>query len=169
MRVNLTKISYISKRKKRKINSTHFHLYIVFKDNRKSAPSFFLNNILVFHSLNRISSKWTHISKGFVKNEIYTGIVEKEKSLENVVQLESGEIRLKINSSESTLNESSVVKKCDEIKKDYMAMINDVHILLQNYEKLSNEEKLEYCNSERYFMKMYLRHALIKINKCFPE
>ena len=50
-----------------------------------------------------------------------------------------------------------------------MAMINDVHILLQNYEKLSNEEKLEYCNSERYFMKMYLRHALIKINKCFPE
>ncbi len=48
-------------------------------------------------------------------------------------------------------------------------MINDVHELLQNYEKLSNEEKLEYCNSERYLMKMYLRHALIKINKCFPE
>lgn len=48
-------------------------------------------------------------------------------------------------------------------------MINDVHSMLQDYEKLSNDEKLEYCNSERYYMKMYLRHALIKINKCFPE
>ena len=133
------------------------------------APSSFLNNIFGFHSLNRISSKWTYISKGFANNEIYTATVEKEKSLENVVQLENGEIRLNFNPSDSTLNDISVIKKCDEIKKDYMTMINDVHSMLQNYEKLSNDEKLEYCNSERYYMKMYLRHALIKINKCFPE
>jgi len=48
-------------------------------------------------------------------------------------------------------------------------MINDVHALLENCNDLSNTQKLEYCNSERHFMKQYLRQALIKVNKCFPD
>ena len=48
-------------------------------------------------------------------------------------------------------------------------MINDVHNLIDNCEGLSNDQKLEYCNSERQFMKHYLKYSLIKINKCFPD
>ena len=48
-------------------------------------------------------------------------------------------------------------------------MINDLHNLLKNCNDLSNDEKLEYCNNERYYMKEYLKHALIKINTCFPD
>ena len=48
-------------------------------------------------------------------------------------------------------------------------MINDLHNVLKNCKDLSNDEKLEYCNSERHYMKEYLKHALLKINTCFPD
>lgn len=48
-------------------------------------------------------------------------------------------------------------------------MINDVHNVLNNCEGLSNDQKLEYCNSERHFMKQYMKFSLIKINRCFPD
>ena len=69
----------------------------------------------------------------------------------------------------SLLNDDLIIQKCDAAKKEYLIMINDVHTLLENCKDLSNNQKLEYCNSERHFMKQYLRHALIKINKCFPD
>jgi len=135
---------------------------------RKSALSFFLNTNLVLHSINRISPSWGNISKGLI-NDDFANIVEREKSLENIIQLESGEIRFKSNQITSVLNDSSLIKKCDEIKKEYMTMMDDIHSLLINYEDLSINQKLEYCNSERYYMRMYMRHALIKINKVIPD
>jgi len=86
-----------------------------------------------------------------------------------MIQLESGEIRFKSNPVGSILNDSSIIQKCDEIKKEYMVMMDDIHSLLINYEDLSNNQKLEYCNSERYYMRMYMKHAMIKINKCIPD
>lgn len=62
-----------------------------------------------------------------------------------------------------------IIQKCESVKNDYMTMINDVHNLIDNCEELSNNQKLEYCNSERHFMKQYLKYSLIKINKCFPD
>lgn len=43
-------------------------------------------------------------------------------------------------------------------------MMNDVHVLLENCENLTNNQKLEYCQSERYFMKLYLKQVLLKYN-----
>jgi ribosomal protein S15P/S13E len=48
-------------------------------------------------------------------------------------------------------------------------MINDIHNLLENCKDLSNEQKLEYCNSERHYMKEYLKYTLIKVNKRLPD
>ncbi|MHA2289848.1 MAG: hypothetical protein ACXABG_13770 [Promethearchaeota archaeon] len=67
------------------------------------------------------------------------------------------------------LNDDSIIQKCDTAKNEYLVMINDVHALLENCNDLSNSQKLEYCTSERHFMKQYLKHALIKIHKCFPD
>ena len=110
-----------------------------------------------------------NISKGLINNDDFANIVERGKSLDNMIQLDNGEIRLYSKYSDSALNENCVVKKCDEIKKEYMIMMDDIHTLLKNYENLSNKEKLEYCNSERYYMRMYMKHALIKINHCIPD
>jgi hypothetical protein len=48
-------------------------------------------------------------------------------------------------------------------------MVEDIHTLLLNCEELSNNEKLDYCNSERFCMKQYLKHMLIKVNRNFPD
>ena len=57
----------------------------------------------------------------------------------------------------------------ESVKNEYMTMISDVHNVLNNCEAVSNDQKLEYCNSERHFMKQYLKFSLIKINRCFLE
>ncbi len=61
------------------------------------------------------------------------------------------------------------IQKCESVKNEYMTMINDVHNLIDNCEGLPNDKKLEYCNSERNYMKQYLKYSLLKINKCFPD
>jgi hypothetical protein len=78
-------------------------------------------------------------------------------------------ISLDLDTKAIILDDASLIEKCDVAKQEYMTMINDLHNILQSQEDLTHDEKLEYCNSERYFMKMYLRNAIIKINKCFPD
>lgn len=48
-------------------------------------------------------------------------------------------------------------------------MALDVHKLLESCENLDSNQKLKYCNSERYFMRQYLKYTLIKVNNCFPD
>ena len=48
-------------------------------------------------------------------------------------------------------------------------MVEDIHAILNNREDLSNYEKINYCNSERHYMKQYLKHAMIKINRILPD
>lgn len=86
-----------------------------------------------------------------------------------MIQLESGEIRFNSNPETSDLNDSFIIQKCNEIKQEYMTMMDDIHSLLINYEDLSTNQKLEFCNSERYYMRMYMKHAMIKVNKCIPD
>ena len=48
-------------------------------------------------------------------------------------------------------------------------MVEDIHVILSNDENLTNYEKLNYCNSERHYMKQYLKHTMIKINQILPD
>jgi len=48
-------------------------------------------------------------------------------------------------------------------------MAEDIHAIISNREDLSNNEKINYCNSERHYMKQYLKHVMIKINSIFPD
>ena len=50
-------------------------------------------------------------------------------------------------------------------KNDYLTISNDIHSILLKCPDLSNNEKLEYCNSQRYFMKLFLRNLLNTLNK----
>lgn len=44
----------------------------------------------------------------------------------------------------------------NKLNKFYGKII-DVHFFLLNNKELTNNQKLDYCNIERYFMKLYLR------------
>ena len=56
------------------------------------------------------------------------------------------------------LKQQEIVKKLNK----FYGKIIDVHFLLLNNDKLTNNQKLEYCTIERYFMKLYLREMMKK-------
>jgi len=47
---------------------------------------------------------------------------------------------------------------------EYLSISNDIHCILSNCPDLTINQKLDYCNSQRYFMKLYLKDMVIKIN-----
>lgn len=57
-----------------------------------------------------------------------------------------------------------IIKRCDKAKNEYFDIISDLHALLRDCDNLTNAQKLEYCESERNFMKLYLKNALVKTN-----
>jgi len=48
-----------------------------------------------------------------------------------------------------------------KLTKFYTKIIN-VHFFLSNNKDLTNNQKLDYCTIERYFMKLYLREMMKK-------
>jgi hypothetical protein len=58
-----------------------------------------------------------------------------------------------------TPNENYLDQK---LTKCYGKIVN-VHSYLLNNDELTNTQKLDYCNMERYFMKAYLKEMMKKI------
>ena len=48
----------------------------------------------------------------------------------------------------------------DNIAENYMAIIKKIHKILADCPDLTKEQKLDYCNIERYFIKLYLKEAI---------
>ncbi|MFX0004406.1 MAG: hypothetical protein ACFE9C_14415 [Candidatus Hodarchaeota archaeon] len=48
---------------------------------------------------------------------------------------------------------------------EYLSISNDIHAILLNCSELTNSQKLDFCNNQRYFMKLYLKQLVIKINR----
>ncbi len=48
-------------------------------------------------------------------------------------------------------------KEIENICDDNLNTIKKVHAILLNCSNLSKKQKLEFCESERYFMKLYLK------------
>ena len=49
-----------------------------------------------------------------------------------------------------------------KLTKVYGKIIN-IHFFLSNNKELTNNQKLDYCTIERYFMKLYLKEILKKM------
>lgn len=56
-------------------------------------------------------------------------------------------------------------KKVEEICDENIVTLRKIHAILLNCLNLNEKEKLEFCNSERYFMKLYLK----KLNNKLKE
>ncbi len=57
--------------------------------------------------------------------------------------------------------ENEIIKDLEQIPKDFgndnLKILKDLQDILQNCTKLTQKEKLEYCKSQRFFMKLYLK------------
>jgi hypothetical protein len=67
----------------------------------------------------------------------------------------------KIDKSELNIIESDL----NDSTNEYLSISNDIHSILSNCPELSNTQKLDFCNNQRYFMKLYLKMILTKLNK----
>lgn len=56
-------------------------------------------------------------------------------------------------------------KKVEEICDENLITLKKVHAILLNCLNLNEKEKLEFCNSERYFMKLYLKKLNDKLKE----
>lgn len=59
------------------------------------------------------------------------------------------------------INSISTTYYDKKITKFYSKIIN-IHFFLSNNKELTNNQKLDYCTIERYFMKLYLREMMKK-------
>jgi hypothetical protein len=50
-----------------------------------------------------------------------------------------------------------VIKKFDKTKEQNLEMLNLIKEILNNTAKLSPKQILDYCQSQRYFMKLYFK------------
>ena len=69
------------------------------------------------------------------------------------------------NQERDKINELPQSKKVEEICDENLVSLKKIHAILLNCLNLNEKEKLEFCNSERYFMKLYLK----KINDKLKE
>ena len=89
--------------------------------------------------------------------------------MESPLYLEKRETQISELNLPPQLIHDLVIKECEIAKKEYLALINDIHGVLEHCDDLTNDQKLEYCTSERFYMKQYLKHALVKINRYLPD
>jgi hypothetical protein len=45
----------------------------------------------------------------------------------------------------------------NEIVDDHLDLIQKIHMFLKNSQDLTQKQKYDYCNSQRFFMKLYLK------------
>ena len=50
-------------------------------------------------------------------------------------------------------------------KNECLSISNDIHSILSNCHDLTNTQKHDFCNNQIYFMKLYIKEMVIKINK----
>jgi len=48
----------------------------------------------------------------------------------------------------------------EQNKNDYLVISNDIDLILSNVNNLTNKRKLDYCNNQRYYIKLYLKEIL---------
>jgi len=71
------------------------------------------------------------------------------------------------NQESSKIEMLSQSKKVEEICDENLIALKKIHAILLNCLNLNEKEKLEFCNSERYFMKLYLKKLNNKLKDFF--
>ncbi|MFX1504184.1 MAG: hypothetical protein ACFFDH_24705, partial [Promethearchaeota archaeon] len=92
-----------------------------------------------------------------LNKKTYTLPMDSKTEKKNNIKVQEREtsIRNSINPKMSTyeLVDENIVNLCDE----NLSTLQKIHAILLNCVNLSKKQKLEFCESERYFMKLYLK------------
>jgi hypothetical protein len=114
---------------------------------------------LVSELFNQVNSKE---SSNYISDLLINSLSEYKKKypIESVCENKGPSLNL-IKNNEIKRSEY----KSNNSKKEYLAISNDIHSILSNCSELTNSQKLDFCTNQRYFMKLYLKQVIIKLNK----
>ncbi|MFX0042542.1 MAG: hypothetical protein ACFE8L_06490 [Candidatus Hodarchaeota archaeon] len=99
------------------------------------------------------------MSSGRINNKRIESVKESYK-IKELISLDKKEDHLKRqfkDNSHNQLNEELI----NDIDENF-DIIKSLHLILLNCSSLSKEQKFDFCNSQRYFMKLYLKEILKK-------
>jgi len=114
---------------------------------------------LVTELFNNIKSKEEF---KYISDLLITSLHEYKKRFPIDIETENIENSfIEFNKSESNNSRYNFNDSYDE----YLSISNDIHTILSICQDLTNTQKLDFCNNQRYFMKLYLKELLLKINK----
>lgn len=114
---------------------------------------------LVSELFNHITSKETF---KYISDLLITSLSDYKKRFSLDRETENVESPFnKINKSESSNSRYGF----NSSNNEYLSISNNIHTILSNCQDLTNGQKLDFCNNQRYFMKLYLKEIIIKINE----
>lgn len=115
------------------------------------------NNSELFNHIDSLESL------NFISNLLISSLEEYKKKFQDERCIENNNpFFTQINNNSNKNNLQNNFKNSQE---EFLAISNDIHLILSNNTDLTNTQKLEFCNNQRYFMKLYLKKLIIKINK----
>ncbi|MFW9784687.1 MAG: hypothetical protein ACFFFB_20575 [Candidatus Heimdallarchaeota archaeon] len=107
---------------------------------------------LVSELFNNINSKATF---EFISDLLISSLSIYKKKYSLDIETSNQRKKLEVNEVSSSTNLNT--------KTEYLSISNDIHSILINCPDLSTDQKLDYCNSQRYFMKMYMKEIVINL------
>ncbi|MFX0039582.1 MAG: hypothetical protein ACFFCY_04980 [Promethearchaeota archaeon] len=75
----------------------------------------------------------------------------------NNIKIHSSEISVRNSKNPEKILAESVDENIENLCDENLTTLKKIHAILLNCLNLSKQQKLEFCESERYFMKLYLK------------
>lgn len=75
----------------------------------------------------------------------------------NKVRIQKSESSLEDSVNKKYQSDKMVDEHIEDICDENLTTLQKIHAILLNCVNLSKKQKLEFCESERYFMKLYLK------------
>ncbi len=122
-----------------------------------------LNNNIIS---NLVSELFSHINSkenvNYISNLLLNYLNEYKKKFQFESFTEYKELSLSKDCNNEYKNSQYIIVNPED---EYLAISNDLHTILSNCTEFSNSQKLNFCNNQRYFMKLYLKKLLTKLKK----
>lgn len=75
----------------------------------------------------------------------------------NNVKIQKSELSSEDSENKELQSDKVVKENIEDICDENLTTLQKIHAILLNCVNLSKKQKLEFCESERYFMKLYLK------------
>jgi len=73
------------------------------------------------------------------------------------IRIQDSEISERNSTSSEKISEKILNEDIENLCDENLTTLKKIHAILLNCLNLSKQQKLEFCESERYFMKLYLK------------